>query len=119
MNTKSLSVNEAINRLDQIHDTDVEIEGILHFEFEEVAIYHFPVAEQVNGYDSSIWLEVGSGSLAFDPQICARLNGKRVSVRGKLLRPEPGFDGCGHMSLWPAAVLARTLDRAEKETEQG
>ncbi|UMR29124.1 hypothetical protein MJ904_18760 [Massilia sp. MB5] len=117
MNTMPVSVNEAISGLGELHDTDVEIEGILHFELEDVAIYHFPVAEQVNGYDSSIWLAVGSGSLAFDPQICARLNGKRVSVRGKLLRPEPGFGGCGHMSLWPAAVLARTLDRAEKETE--
>ena len=111
MSTRPLSVNEALSRLDELRDSDVEIEGILHFDFEDVAIYHFPVAERADGYDSSIWLEVGSGSLAFDPKVCARLNGKRVSVRGNLLSPEAGFDGCGHMSLWPATLLARTLDQ--------
>jgi hypothetical protein len=114
MTAKPLSVNEAISRLVELADSDVEIEGILHFGFEDVAIYHFPVAEQSDGYESTIWLEVGSGSLAFDTKICARLHGKLVSVRGKLLSPVPGFEGCGHMSLWPAALLARTLDRLDK-----
>ncbi|MDC8760666.1 hypothetical protein [Janthinobacterium fluminis] len=114
MTTEPLSVNEAISRLVELDGSDVHIEGILHFEFEDVAIYHFPVFEREVGYSSSIWLEVGSGSLDFDPKVCARLDGKRVSVRGKLLSPDPGFDGCGHMSLWPAAMLARTLDCAGK-----
>lgn len=114
MAAKPLSVNETIRRLVELAGSDVEIEGIFHFNPEDVAIYHFPAVEQNEGYESSIWLEVGSGSFAFDTKICARLNGKRVSVRGKLMSPPPGFDGCGHMSLWPAALLAKTLDRSGK-----
>lgn len=107
-----LSVNEALDDLRDLEGNDVHIQGILHFEFEDVALYHHPVDERKEGYDSSIWIEVGMGSLGFNTETCTCLNGKLVSVHGTLFGPPQGFEGCGHMNLWPAAVLARTLERA-------
>lgn len=107
-----LSVNEAIDDLSALAGSDVCIVGILSFDFEHVAIEHHPQDGRRGGYASSIWLEVGSGSLGFDRKVCMRLDGKRVSVQGTLLAPDPRLGGCGHMSLWPAAVLARTVEPA-------
>ena len=110
--TEPLSVNAALFLLPTLDETDVKIRGILHFEFEDLALYHHPKSERKEGCGSSIWIEVGMGSLTFDEEACSRLNGKLVTVAGTLRSPDASFGGCGHMSLWPAAVLARTLERA-------
>jgi hypothetical protein len=110
--TEPTSVNEALEYLPEFVGKDVLVQGILHFQFEDVALYHHPVSERKDGYRSSIWLEVGSGSLNFNVEACTHLDGKLVYVRGKLFEPDPTFGGCGHMSLWPAALLARALERA-------
>lgn len=115
--TQPLSVNAALSALPALDGNDVQIDGILHFEFEDVALYHYPKRERHDGYGSSIWLEVGTGSLGFDRAVCARLNGKRVTVQGTLYGPDAGFGGCGHMSLWPAVLLARTLERETFPTQ--
>ena len=109
--TKTLSVNAALSALPTLEGHDVQINGILHFGFEDVALYHYPKRERNDGYRSSIWLDVGNGSPGFNREICSRLDGKRVTVQGSLHGPDLGFDGCGHMSLWPAVLLARTLER--------
>lgn len=109
---ETLSVNEALDDLLELEENDVHIQGILHFEFEDIALYHHPKAERKDGYDSSIWIDVGMGSLGFNTETCARLHGKLVSVHGTLFGPSPSFGGRGHGSLWPASVLARTLERA-------
>ena len=110
--TEPLSVNEALTALTTLNGNDVQIVGILHFEFEDVALYHHPKRERNDGEASSIWLDVGTGSLGFDPVACSRLNGKLVTVQGTLHGPDANFGGCGHMSLWPAVVRARTMERA-------
>ena len=110
--TTLLSVNAAVEQLTTLMGTDVQIRGILSFGFEDVAIYHHPKAERRDDYKSSIWLEVGWGSLIFDEAVCRRLDGKLVDVQGTLFGPDPNFGGCGHMSLWPALLLARDLERA-------
>lgn len=110
--TEPLSVNQALAALTTLDGNDVQIEGILHFEFEDVAIYHHPERDRNDGYASSIWLAVGTGSLGFDQVVCSRLNGKLVTVQGTLRAPDAKFGGCGHMSLWPAVVQARTMERA-------
>jgi hypothetical protein len=107
-----LSVNQALARLDDLAGTDITVQGRLAFEFENVALYHVPSRERRVGCESSIWLSVACGSLAFDERLCARLSGKVVVVEGTLLKPKPFFGGSGHMSLWPAEILARTLERA-------
>ena len=110
--TQPLSVNEALDNLAQIAGHDVNVTGILAFGHESVAIYHHSKAEIRGEYESSIWLSADGGSLAFDRQACEQLHGKRVIVSGTLLGPDARFGGCGHMSLWPAEILAHTMERA-------
>ncbi len=64
----SLSVNEALDQLDRLAGGPVAIHGILRFEFEHVAIWHYPKAERrdvepFGQASSSIWLSTGSGSV--------------------------------------------------------
>ena len=98
--------------LDGLAGKDVRVCGLLSFEFENVSLNHVPLADRASGYASSIWLTVGSGSLSFDEKVCKRLHGKVVVVEGTLLKPDPKFGGCGHMSLWPAEIISRTLEHA-------
>jgi hypothetical protein len=105
-----LSVNEALKRIDELAGSDICVRGLLTFEFENVSITHLPRAERYDGGMSSIWLSTGHGALSFNQDKCKSLSGKIVVVEGTLLKPRPPFAGCGHMSLWPAELLARTLD---------
>lgn len=107
-----LSINEALDRLDELAGKDVCIKGILSFEFENISISHSPKSERRNGYKSSVWLEVGSGALGFDRKVCESFHGKTVVAEGSLTKPDPFFGGGGHMCLWPAEFLARTLKKA-------
>lgn len=109
---ETLSVNTALSNLSMLNGKDVQVQGILHFYFEDVALYHYPASERKDGYESSIWLSVGMGSLGFDKKACSRLSGKLVTVQGTLHSPNVTLGGCGHMSLWPATLLARTLEHA-------
>lgn len=105
------TVNEAIDLLDGLAGKDIKVRGLFTFEFENVSINHVPLFERGEGYASSLWLSVGTGSLSFDQQACKSLNGKVVIVEGTLLKPAANLGGCGHFSLWPAEILARTLER--------
>ncbi len=109
--SEPISVNEAIQNLPALANQDISVTGVLSFDFEEVSISHWPKAERNDGYMSSIWLSTGSGGLQFDRTACAQLSGKRVVVQGMLSAPDPRLGGCGHMSMWPAELVARTLER--------
>lgn len=102
------SVKEALASLGELAGTDLCVRGLLHFSFEDVALYQWPREPGAGIRESSIWLSVGRGSLGFDKRACERLAGKVVLVEGTLLGPVPGF-GRGHMGLWSAELLARTL----------
>ncbi len=106
-----LSVNEALDRIDELAGSDIYVRGLFSFEFEDISITHLPRADRRDGYTSSIWLSTGSGTLHFDETRCKSLNGKIVVVEGTLFKSEPPFYGCGHMGLWPGELLARTLER--------
>jgi hypothetical protein len=107
-----LSINEVIDRLDELAGEQISIKGILSFEFENISISHIPRSERKDGYKSSVWFEVGCGSLTFDEKVCEALHGKVVVAEGSLVKSDPVFGGSGHFSLWPAAFLVRTLERA-------
>ncbi|MGV7185319.1 hypothetical protein [Xanthomonas axonopodis] len=112
----SLSVNEALDQLTRLDGDTVAIHGILHFEFEHVAIWHYPKAERRDNEpfgqaSSSIWLRTGSGSLQLNDRGLEELDGHRVSVLGTLHAPDPRFNGCGHMSGTPAEILVSSIDR--------
>ena len=110
------SVNEAIESLEWLAGKDIRVRGLLSFQFENVSLSHVLLADRAPGYASSIWLSVGNGTLNFDERICERLHGKVVVVvvvvEGTLQGPAPSLGGCGHFSLWPAEIVARTLERA-------
>ena len=108
----TFSVNEVVEHLEGMAGKDVAVRGMLSFEFENVSLSHVPLFERAAGYASSVWLRVGDGSLGFDPDVCERLRGKVVIVEGTLLKPDARFGGCGHFSLWPAEIVARTLELA-------
>lgn len=113
----ALSVNEAIDALPALAGEDISVEGILRFEFEGTAIDHFPKQERRTSQDSgpiessSIWLSVGTGALQFNEEQLRRWHGKRVTVQGTLYGPHPNLGGCGHLSAWPAEMLARSIER--------
>ncbi|MGO4391269.1 hypothetical protein AB4Z46_07935 [Variovorax sp. M-6] len=110
-------MNAAIDALPSLAGEDVAVEGILRFEFEGTAIDHFPKQErrisQTFGpiEPSSIWLSVGAGALQFNEEQLRRWHGKRVTVLGKLIGPDPRFGGSGHLSAWPAEILSRSIER--------
>jgi hypothetical protein len=105
-----ITVNEAIENLATLAGQDVSIVGEFSFHFEDVSLSHLPKSERRDGYRSSIWIGTGSGALRFDLRACKQLSGKQVVVEGMLFSPVQGFGGCGHMSLWPAEMLARSLE---------
>ncbi|RYD82423.1 MAG: hypothetical protein EOP84_09420 [Verrucomicrobiaceae bacterium] len=108
----TFSVNEAIEMLDGLAGKDIRVRGLLSFEFENVSLNHVQLADRAEGYASSVWLTVGSGAVSVDEEVCQRLHGKVVVVQGTLHKPDPKFGGCGHMSLWPAEIVSRTIERA-------
>jgi hypothetical protein len=114
----SLSVNEALDQLDRLDGAPLAIHGILHFEFEHVAIWHHPRAERLGAdpfgqVSFSISLSTGSGSVQLNERGLEKLNGHRVSVLGTLHAPDPHFGGCGHMSGTPAEILVSSIDRLQ------
>ena len=112
----SLSVNEALDQLVNLDGQPVAVHGILHFEFEHIAIWHYPKAERrdidtFGSASSSIWLSTGSGSVQFNERGLEKLHGHRVSVLGTLYAPDPRFGGCGHLSGSPAEILVSSIDK--------
>ena len=107
----TLSVNQALAQLEALSGEDVQVRGILSFDFEDVCISHFPKSERKEDNQSSIWLQVGAGALGFDEDVCRRLHGKRVVAEGTLFAADPTM-GCGHMGGWPAQLLVRNLSHA-------
>ena len=107
----SLSVNEALDQLTRLNGEAVAVHGILRYEFEHIAIWHYPKAERRDdGHDSCIWLSTGAGSVQFNHRGLDRLNGHRVSVMGTLHAPDPRFGGCGHLSGAPAEIMVSSID---------
>ncbi len=114
---KSISVNEALDQIQSLNGRDITVRGVLRFEFECHALDHAPVSEHRDPpagahfvYGSSIWLEVGMGSLGFNEATLERWSGKEVVVQGSLFPPSPTMGGSGHFCGWPATLLARSIE---------
>ena len=96
----------------------MQVEGILHFEHEDISLNHWPKAEcHSTPYDSSIWIDTGNAAFTADENVLAKWAGKRVVVMGILhaaLAQNPDFDGessgFGHMGMWMAMLAARRID---------
>lgn len=120
MNTV-LTVNEAIDALPGIAGKEVTVIGILKFEFEYFALEHSPYREKRKALsgashisNSSIWIEIGMAYHQLDNAYLEKLNGKHVSIEGMLHSPDPAMGGSGHLSAWPASILAKKILRISK-----
>ena len=111
-----LSVNDAIDRLDELAGTQVAVCGLLRAEFEHLGLWHHPKAEQrirdATGHMGSwLSLDAGDGSLRFSGVALRQLAGRRVMVMGTLRAPDPELGGCGHFSAAPAEIIVVSIDR--------
>lgn len=81
-----LSVNEVIDRADELDGEPIEIAGLLTFKFECQSLGHFPKAERREiteavdppYYQSSIWVAFGTGSVHPNQDVLTHWAGKRV-----------------------------------------
>ena len=116
--SNALSVNEVVDRLEELDGKPVEIVGLLRFEFENHSLCHFPKAErrEINDavdppYDqSSIWIAFGTGSIQPNQEVLMRWTGMPVRIAGVVRAPK-GPCGCGHLGGWGCEIEAYTIDR--------
>ena len=120
MNT-ALTVNEAIDALPGIAGKEVTVIGMLKFEFEYFALEHSPYREKRKALpgalhlsNSSLWIEIDMDCHQLDNSYLENLNGKLVSIKGKLYSPDPVMGGSGHLSAWPASIVASAIKRISK-----
>ena len=102
------SVNDALRAIAPLDGHEVEVQGVLAFEFENVSLAHYPKQERLEGYGSSIWLEIPHPPLR---ELGTCLHGKRVVVKGIFRAGRTPRRGCGHMGLWPARIAVTHLRR--------
>ena len=112
-----LTVHELVDRISELHGTLVEVVGLLSFELENQALWHFPKAEQRPApgsgqvvYPSSVWIEFGMGSIEPNKTALTRWNGKRVYVSGFVYGPRNDC-GCGHFGGWPCEIVPYSIER--------
>jgi hypothetical protein len=113
-----LSVNELIDRANELDGQPVEVVGLLTFELEDCSLGHFPKAERrevTDGgdspyYQSSVWIAFGTGSIQANQEVLTRWTGKRVRVVGVVQTPL-GPGGCGHFGLWGCEVEVYAIER--------
>lgn len=106
-----LSVNEVIENLEEHTGKNVYLHGVLIWEFENVSICHLPRSERKHGFSkSSVWLSC-SPLLKFEDRAMQKLSHKPVLVEGTVLAPDPNFGGCGHLSSWPAEIVATDIEQ--------
>lgn len=113
----TLSVNELVDRISELHGTPVEVIGLLSFEFEDQSLWHFPKAERRPApesgpafYSSSVWIAFGGGSIQPNKTALTRWNGKHVYVSGIVYGASDRF-GCGHMGGWPCEIVPYSIER--------
>jgi len=105
-----ISVNQAIEQLETLDGTVVEVYGAISLEFEGRCIMHIPRGE-VTPDQSSIWVDFDLNAIGQPEQWLKQFDGRHVRVTGILTAPDPLFGGCGHFSLWPAALLVTAIQK--------
>jgi len=106
----TLSVNTVFERLDELLGTDVIIFGQLSLDFEGCCVSHLPRGEQLpesddGMYTSSIWTRFDLDAIGQREQWLMQFDARKVVLHGSLYGPDPGYEGCGHFSLWPAGLV--------------
>lgn len=76
----------------------VVVHGILHFEFEDVSLRHYPVAEQrdelprayYSSGASTLWLRTGDGGIQLNESVFAPVEQEKGRCYRNAARPEQG-----------------------------
>ena len=108
---KLYSVNEVLENKESLHGQRIYIEGLLSYDVEDVSLLHWPKAEQS---EIGIWIEESNGAFKYSFESLDNLAGKKVVCLGEFQSSSEAdtFDGewgFGHMSLWPAQLIATEL----------
>lgn len=103
-----LSVNEVIERLEELHGKQVRVFGSLTLEFEDHSLWHIPKAERVDSvpYGSSLWVHLEPEVEALGEEKLRRYQGRHVVASGIVDAGDPG-----HMSLWPGSIRVSALTK--------
>lgn len=113
-----ISVNEALDRLQELGGQTITIFGVLSLDFEGACISHIPKHERRDkgdgAYQSSIWTYYDLQTMNINEATLMQLDGKHVVLSGTLKGPEAGFGGCGHFSLWPAEIIVTHVGKRER-----
>ena len=122
--TSYCSVNDALERLDELLRFPLEVEGILEAANPLESGYellHYPAAERAGGaskdpaHRSSIWLHFGAGSIQPNHGVLAKWIGKRVRVHGVVNGP-PAFTALSDpLGAWPAHIEVYSVQRTTSQ----
>ncbi len=112
-----ISVNEAIDRLNELNGQTVIVTGLLCLDFEGHCINYIPKSEsrdQGSGaYQSSIWVYFDLEEIKHRAQWLDQFDGRHVRATGRLDGPDPRYQACGHMSLWPTKLLVKSIEKTK------
>lgn len=112
--TTPISVNEAIDRLTELAGQAVSVFGSLALDFEGTCINHVPKterrADEIGTYQSSIWVNFDLAAINQPEQWLDQFDARHVRLGGKLEAPIDGYDGCGHLSLWPGQLNVTSIE---------
>lgn len=62
-------------------------------------------------FESSVWVDFDFEALSQGESWLLQFDRRHVVVTGTLESPDPEYGGCGHMSLWPAAILVNAISK--------
>lgn len=108
---KIYTINEILADKARFHGQRINIEGVLVFDTENVALLHWPKSERGT---KSIWLEQSGGPLRFNDPVMEKLAGKKVVALGELQSKiteehDNFYHGFGHLGMWPAQLVVTEL----------
>ena len=108
-------MNDAVEQIAALDGKVVSIVGALSLDFEGRCINHIPMSETIYGEfgesQSSIWADFDLEAIGHDVRWLRQFDKRYVRVLGVLAAPEPRFGGCGHLSMWPAEILIKAIEK--------
>ena len=97
---KNVSFKELKNTPENFIDTIIEITGVLHFNFEDVALY----MNKTSYRDNALWLELNK-EMAKHAEELTKFNGKKVKVLGIFVLEKKGHLNSYYASLFNVSCI--------------
>jgi hypothetical protein len=106
----ALTVKCSLERLNELDGQFIEVFGQLSVDFEDMCLNHTDTLddqgreEPIYCSEWSLWTIYNLKALNTTEEALKRLHRQDVVLVGRLKKPKKGYDGCGHMSAWPAEI---------------